>query len=447
MNLHRLDEGNLLMGRRSRATVLTGTFLNGVFVAALGAAGLQAQEVVDLPAEDLPLSPDLQLVYRLGSAAATAEWEQFSAIQNVAFDGAGNLYLLNGARLAGTSHVVVVNAVGQYVRDFGRAGGGPGEFRAPTQLVVWEDGRAVVEDMMRRGYHIFSPNGEFEDTVRESGSGFGIASRPGLRPAWTGSRSLIGRSERSIVRVDMSSEEVAEHTLVEAWPPHQREESRDRGNREIEDIIGEVWGFEPEVLFDVLPSGKVVFSDSSGYALKLTDPSGTVSRILRRPIQPLPVTDEMKRTERERLVEIRRSRRDTWFGTPTPEMVALVNDVKTAWLAAAENMRFFPEVPLIAAVRATWDGTLWVQRSTEPGADEPGPIDVIAPDGRYLGTLQTGTAALPDMPDAFGPGGLVAFIGADEFDVPVITVWRLPPAIRLESARPPPGAGRSALTR
>ena len=131
------------MSRRSRATAIAGTLLNGVFVAALGAIGLPAQEVVDLPAEDIPLSADFELVYRLGSAAATAEWEQFASIRNVAFDGAGNLYLLDGTRMAGTSHVVTVDAVGRYVRDFGRAGGGPGEFRAPTQLVVWEDGRAL----------------------------------------------------------------------------------------------------------------------------------------------------------------------------------------------------------------------------------------------------------------------------------------------------------------
>ncbi|MCY3700962.1 MAG: hypothetical protein OXH46_15190 [Gemmatimonadetes bacterium] len=401
-----------------------------VLAAALGAGGLSAQEVVDLPAEDIPLSADLELEYRIGSATATAEWEQFAAIRNVAFDGAGNLYVLDGAGVAGATHVVVVDAVGRYVRDFGRGGGGPGEFRAPTQLVVWEDGRAVVEDMMRRGYHIFSPDGEFEDTVREPGSGFGIASRPGLRPARTDLRSLIGRSERSIVRIDMSSDELTEQTLVEAWAPRQREESRDREDRAIADVIGEVWGFEPEVLFDVLPSGAIALSDSSGYALKLTDPSGTVSRILRRPLQPQPVTDEMKRSEREHLLEIRRSRRDTWFGTPTPEMIALVNEVKTAWLAAAENMRFFPEVPLIAAVRATWDGTLWVQRSTESGSDEPGLIDVIAPNGRYVGTLAPGTATLPDMPAAFGPDGLVAFIDTDALDVPVITVRRLPPGIR-----------------
>ena len=391
---------------------------------------MQAPPVVDLPAEDISLAADFELVYRLGSAAVTAEWEQFSSIRNVAFDGAGNLYLLDGTRMATTSSVVVVDATGRYVRDFGRVGEGPGEFRAPTQLVVWEDGRALVEDMMHAAYHIFSPDGEFEDMVRDSSQGFGITSRPGLRPERTGARTLIGLSERSIVRVDMSSEELTEHTVTEVWAPHRREEDPVRGNREIADVFDEVWGFEPDVLFDVLPSGEIVFSDSSAYALKLTDPSGVVSRILRRPIQPLPVTDEMRRAEREHRIETRRSRPDTWLRTPTPEMLELVNEVKTAWLEAAENMRFLSDVPVIAAVRATWDGSLWVQRSTEPGSDEPGPIDVITPDGGYAGTLETGTAALPDMPDAFGPDGLVAFIGADEFDVPVITVWRLPPAIR-----------------
>ena len=39
--------------------------------------GLGAQEV-DLPAEDSPLSADFELVYRVGSTVAVAEWEQFS---------------------------------------------------------------------------------------------------------------------------------------------------------------------------------------------------------------------------------------------------------------------------------------------------------------------------------------------------------------------------------
>ena len=58
-------------------------------------------------------------------------------------------------------------------------------------------------------------------------------------------------------------------------------------------------------------------------------------------------------------------------------------------------------------------------------AQGPGPIDVIAPEGEYLGTV-------PDsrMPNAFGPDGLVAYVRLDEFDVPTVVVRRLPRAVR-----------------
>ncbi|WP_420447188.1 hypothetical protein [Candidatus Palauibacter sp.] len=439
------------MRRRSRTGVSRGSVVAAGVVAgrlaalgaALGAAGLQAQEIVDLPAEDRPLSPDLELVYRLGSASAGEEWEEFTSISGVAFDGASNLYLLDGTQTSADVRIVVVDAAAGFVSSFGRAGDGPGEFRAATQLVVWEDGQVLVEDMMHAGYHVFSPAGEFERMVRESGGGLGfaMARRPNLRPERTGARTLVGRSRRTIQRVDMSSEEVEDRVLVEPWDP-RGEESREGWVGDFDDLLAalpEEWGFEPEVRFDALPSGGVAFSDSSAWAIKLTDASGEIVRILRRPIRPLPVTDELKQVERERRTEEARGRTvNQRGGPPPPQVLAMLDDLRAAQVEAVENMRFFPEVPVIAAVRTAWDGTLWVQRSTEPGSDEPGPIDVIAPDGRYLGTLQTGTASLPDMPDAFGPDGLVAFIGADNFDVPVITVWRLPPAIRLESARPPP---------
>ncbi|MDE2943980.1 MAG: hypothetical protein OXT63_07200 [Gemmatimonadota bacterium] len=407
-----------------------------VLGAALGGAGLHAQEMVDLPGEDRSVSPDLELVYAIGSAAAAAEWEEFTSVSGIAFNGEGNLYLLDGTRMEANARIVVVDAAGGFVNSFGRAGDGPGEFRAATQLVVWEDGQILVEDMMHAGYHIFSPAGEFQRMVREGGGGMGfaMARRPNLRPERTGARTLIGRSGRTIQRVDMSSEDVEDRVLAEAWAPVEDDGPR---SGDLEDMIREVWGFEPDLLFDALPSGGVAFSDSSTWAVKLTDPSGAISRILRRPIRPLAVTEEMEREERERRLEAESNRTITQRGNAPPAMVLeLIDNMRSLRLEAVEDMQFFPEVPVIAALRATWDGALWVQRSTEPGSDESGPIDVIAQDGSYLGTLETGTAALPDMPDAFGPDGLVAFIDTDEFDVPVITVWRLPPAIRLESARP-----------
>ncbi|WP_420449809.1 hypothetical protein [Candidatus Palauibacter sp.] len=43
--------------------------------------------------------------------------------------------------------------------------------------------------------------------------------------------------------------------------------------------------------------------------------------------------------------------------------------------------------------------------------------------GRYLGSYRTGATQLPD---AFGPEGLAAFIERDELDVQTVIVKRLP---------------------
>ncbi|WP_420637220.1 hypothetical protein [Candidatus Palauibacter sp.] len=407
--------------------------LSGGLAAVLWGVGFQAQEaiaqeVVDLPAEDRLPSPELELVYRIGSAGAEAEWEEFSSIESLWFDGAGNLHLMDQTGgFLGRARIVVVDPAGGLVTEFGRSGDGPGEFRAPRRMYVWADGTTLVQDIMHMGYHVFAPGGEFERML-------GMEPGSDMRPERTGGRSVVGGSwdsstgdeGRVILRFDLSSDEVSEQTLVEAWAPREQEE-RSHTVEDIEDMVRAEWAFEPALLFDVLPSGGVAFSDSSAYAIKLTDPSGAVSRVLRRPIRPLPVTEAMRREERERRLERLRNPSVNVRGTPSPQTMVTMNFLTEARMLGVESMRFYPEVPVIATVRTTWDGTLWIQRSAEPGAEEPGPIDVLAPDGRYLGTLAPDVL---EMPAAFGPGGLVAFVETDAFDVPVITVRRLPPEIR-----------------
>ena len=86
-----------------------------------------------------------------------------------------------------------------------------------------------------------------------------------------------------------------------------------------------------------------------------------------------------------------------------------------------ETMEFYDEVPVVRELSTSWSGRIWVQRrGEEPVSD--GPIDVLAPDGRYLGSFRTGAARLPD---AFGPGGLAAFIEQDELDIKTVVVGRL----------------------
>ena len=413
------------MLRNQRLPAVGGIWIVAGLATAPGTTGIPAQEVVDLPAEDSPISADFEPVYRIGSAQAAAEWEEFFAIQGIGFDGAGNLYLLDGADTGDGRRIVVADAAGRHVRDFGRLGGGPGEFQMARQLIVWADGRSLVSDRMR-GYHVFGPGGEFEHTTRESG-GFMTMTRTGLRPERTGSQTALVRDERSILRMDLSSAEVGTRLLVEAWAPRAPTEAPPIAN--FEDVLSTVeeWGFEPEVLFDAMQGGGVAFSDSTDYAIKLTDASGAVARILRRPIRPLPATEQRKRAERERRLEHLEQEIRRQGPLPGGSVSEMISRYREAQRAAIENIQFHPEVPVIAAVRVTWDGSLWIERSTEPGNNEPGPIDVLAPDGRYVGTFPAGQF---EMPDAFGPDGLAAFVETDEFDVPVITVRRLPLQVR-----------------
>lgn len=409
----------------SRRTI-GGAFIATALASFLAAPSATSQQLIDLPAEDLPLPADFELVYRIGSTEAMAEWEQFSTILGVGFNAAGSLYLLDGTGNTGAGRGVVVDRSGRHVRNFGRRGEGPGEFRMGRELVVWGDGRSLVSDM--RGYHVFSPGGAFERMVREGGLGF--VTRRGLRPERTGSHAVVVLTDRSIVRADMSSETVGIRVLVEqAWAPGSSEPFR--GEMEFEDVLDEAreaWGFEPEILFEALPTGGVAFTDSSTYAIKLTDASGSISHILRRPIRPLPVTEGIMQAERERRLEEESDLQATALeGDPPRQIASMITRFFEARRAGVENMRFYPEMPVVAAVRVTWEGTLWIERSVEPAAGEPGPIDVIGSGGRYVGTFASGRL---EMPDAFGPDGLVAFIETDEFDVPVISVRRLPRLVR-----------------
>ena len=155
--------------------------------------------------------------------------------------------------------------------------------------------------------------------------------------------------------------------------------------------------FEPRLLADVLPDGGIVHSDSSAYVLKITPPdAGEVARVIRRPLRPEPVTPAI----REEYLERRNS--------------------------SGRGARFYPEIPVLRSLSATWAGHIWVVRRGED-PDSIGAIDIVSGDGRYIGTFPPNATR---MPDAFGPNGLAAFIELDEFDVSSVVVRRLPAAVR-----------------
>ena len=77
---------------------------------------------------------------------------------------------------------------------------------------------------------------------------------------------------------------------------------------------------------------------------------------------------------------------------------------------------------IVRGLATGWDGEIWVQRHGDEPGDDLGPIDVITMDGRYVGTYVAGAI---EMPAAFGPGGLMAFVERNEFDVESVVVKRV----------------------
>lgn len=378
---------------------------------ALATPGLMAQEVIELPAEDRILEAEFEEIYRVGSLDGE-DWEQFSRVFSVGFGQSGDLYVMDdqGGR------VVVVGREGEFVREFGRIGDGPGEFAGNTNtavgFAVLRDGRSVVFDPGHSVFQVFAPDGEFARSVRMPGNS--LYTIRTLLPARDGGNVITTRvaavgpgggpepSFRPVYRLVLTGDEAVQDTVIRAWRPS-----------------GDPDGFEPELVAGALPGGGLVYTDSSAYAIKVAAGNGELTRVLTRPFRPEPVTGRIREREIERQLE------------ENEERAARSNSPFAAAMAerrreSIRNMEFYPEVPVVRDLQTSWEGSIWVlRRGEEPTGD--GPIDVLTPDGRYIGTFAAGTTGLPD---AFGPDGLAAFIERDEFDVRSVAVRRLPTDVR-----------------
>ena len=386
---------------------------------AASAGPLAAQEVIELPAEDRLLDAGFAEVYRLGSLDGGG-WDTFGSVEDLGFDGAGNLYILDTQAI----RISVVDPQGNLVRQFIGEGEGPGEFGSNSsralEFAVMRDGRVAIYDPGRIGFALFGADGEFERTIPMGGDRWrqpmlsDIQAFPGMERVLSTTRVVYfatpdpgpGPQFRYVLSYDLSSDEAAVDTAATTWkPPSDRQ------------------AFRPELMAGALPGGGVAYSDSSAYAIKFTAPDGRVTRIVTRPFRPRPVTDRIRNEEIERRLE---SFETTRQPTGNPAMQAAMQAMIEAQRAGIESMEFYPELPVLLALRTDWEGTTWVRRRGDEGAGGD-PIDLITADGRYLGTFASGSTALPE---AFGPDGLVAFMETDDLDVPFVVVKRLPVGVR-----------------
>ena len=391
----------------------------------LAAIPVDAQEIIELAAEDRTLELEFQELYRLGTLGGE-EWEQFGHVQSVAFDAAGTLLVFDQHEQA--QKIYVVDPEGRLVREIGGPGEGPGEFGHAFAMAVMPDGRVVVSDMDRRGYHLFGADGEFDRMVRISGSpsswsmgliraqpgADAIISVPGQATAYTMTAGafrgpIVLPSSLTIERTILSGEWSETDTIAEAWLPPTGLEDEDENTQRNRIHIPTHFlpELSPSLNWGILPDGRVAFSDSTTWTVNIAEADAGVVRIIKRPFRPEPLTSRMIRADKDRRL------RGLQEGQDQP----------TGWnnRGTIENKDYYHELSVVRGLEVTWDGRIWVLRwGPEPWSD--GPIDVVTPDGRYLGSYPPGTTALPV---AFGPDGMAAFIEPDELGVQTVVVKRM----------------------
>lgn len=106
----------------------------------------------------------VERILALGGDSGARE-ATFVSVADLATSAAGDIYVLD----SGDRAVKVYGPAGRFLRRFGRQGGGPGEFQAPTTLRV--DSLVRVSDLGQRRMSYFHLDGRHVETVRAPATG------------------------------------------------------------------------------------------------------------------------------------------------------------------------------------------------------------------------------------------------------------------------------------
>jgi hypothetical protein len=126
-------------------------------ILSLAACGAGERDQAHLPMEaDRTLTVADTIGVEMGEDAYT-----FGAIQKLSYDAEGNILVLDIAMC----RLQVYDGTGVWLRTIGGPGDGPGEMGYPSDMTVLSDGRIAVNDPMRSGILIYSPEGEYLDVI------------------------------------------------------------------------------------------------------------------------------------------------------------------------------------------------------------------------------------------------------------------------------------------
>jgi hypothetical protein len=324
---------------------LTGALLILLPVAACTEAGEWAGTITDSAGVAIVANPDegmwtpgegwtLEEEMRFGSLEVDLEY-QFGQIGFLAVGSDERIYVSDTQ----AQHVKVFSVDGQYIRTIGGPGGGPGELgRSSGFLALTAGDTVVVPDPANRRINRYASDGTvLSDAPLHVEDGRPV--RYHISPSGIVAVQLRPPADTIDAIVVIEPSGLLGDTLM-TFPSGG-------ANR----VAGEVKQFSPEPMWNVTDSLSVIYGVNNDYRIGMYDRSSSLSRILSKPYEPVPVTE--------------RDLRAFWGYL---DRAWLNNGVSPSRLPELHSRVGFAEFyPAFMSIQIGYRGTIWVQLIQTPG--------------------------------------------------------------------------------
>lgn len=323
---------------------------------------------------------------------------QLDKVRSAVRLGDGRIAVANG----GSGEIRFFDAAGKHLLSAGGKGGGPGEFTGLARLQRAAGDTLVAWDQLASRLSYFSPDGRF---VRSVAVGEGLGSPVRYADRFSDGALLLTRSERKFSGAKMDGLSRDTFTIARRAP----------GADAIDSLLT-VPGDERMIFFDgnsinvftvpflrrtlLASTGDGFWAGSSdGYTLQRRRSDGTLERIVRRNVAPVPV-------EGAYLDSLRSvSRRESG---------------EAAGSSPVDRAPKPASLPAFNALLVDDGGNLWVERFPWPGDPQPR-WDVFDREGKLLGTVT--------LPARFRPthvgDDFVLGVWEDDLEVQHVRMYRL----------------------
>lgn len=307
----------------------------------------------------------------LGSAGMDAALEEqiFGRVSDVIADAQGNVYVADARAL----EVRVFDENGTFLRRFGTSGAGPGEFRA-LQSIAWLGDTLLALDPGNARLALLTSEGEWlghRPYMALTGGSIRLRSA-GLRDVYMPFIGTVG-DQRGLVFVRQTPAGPADTLSATPSAPGSSTTSNEFAQRaqafSVRCTLGSGGiGFHsaeraPQLLLLPAPDGLRVFAWSAQYRVALINADADTVRVVERDLPSGPLSDAEWQEEQQRYQEFLDQ-----FDDEACEPRTLPRP---------------PERRIIVGIVFDDAGRMWVER--DAGTERA--LDVFAPDGRLLGTI------------------------------------------------------------